>query len=299
VATQPDTHPSTPSRVDSPQSTDPLPPIDYAARWRALVAGRDAQRGAGYRDGDAVRDPWRNRADRFAAYSDRLPEDDPLFARLRALVRPSDTILDVGAGAGRYALPLARLARSVVAVEPSPAMRHHLEARIAAEAVDNITVVPTAWPDAVVELADIVLCAHVVYGVREIAPFMQAIDAHTRRACLVAIRVDQHPGLGELTAALYGTPHLRQPALLDLYPLLADLGIVADVQTYPAAGSFRFVDRDAALAHYRDRLHVPPGTPAEATLRALLATHLIQDPDGRYRWPGPLPRNAVVTWTKG
>ncbi len=69
-------------------TTDILAPIDWAARWRALVGGRDTQRGADYRDGDPARDPWRGRADRFAAYSDRLPDDDPLFARLRALMRP-------------------------------------------------------------------------------------------------------------------------------------------------------------------------------------------------------------------
>ena len=142
------------------------------------------------------------------------------------------------------------------------------------------------------------LCAHVVYGVREIAPFMQALDCHALRACLVAIRVDQHPGLGELSAALNGAAHLRQPALLDLYPLLADLGIVADVQTFPATGSFRFADWEAAVTHYRDRLHVPPDSPAEATLRAAVANRLTRDPDGRWRWPGPLPRNAIVSWSR-
>src|SRR5690348_9922500 len=107
--------------------------IDWAGRWRALIADRDTQRGVAHRDGDPERDPWTSRAARFAAYSGGLPDDDPLFLRLRAIVRPDDTVLDVGAGAGRYALPLAGLARRVVAVEPSPAMRRHLEARIAAE----------------------------------------------------------------------------------------------------------------------------------------------------------------------
>ena len=160
---------------------DPLAPIDYAARWRALVAGRDEQRGAGYRDGDAERDPWRSRADRFATYSERLPDDDQLFARLRAEVRPEDTILDVGAGAGRYTVPLARLARRVVAVEPSPAMLGHLGARIAAAGADNVAVVGAAWPDAEVEPADVVLCSHVVYGVREIVMFDETFTIGKKR----------------------------------------------------------------------------------------------------------------------
>ncbi len=280
--------------------TDILAPIDWAARWRALVGGRDAQRGADYRDGDAARDPWRGRADRFAAYSDRLPNDDPLFARLRALIGPDDTVLDVGAGAGRYALPLARIARQVVAVEPSPAMRRHLAERVAAAKIDNLALVPAAWPTGAAEVApaDIVLCAHVVYGVREIVPFVQALDRHTRRACLIAIRVDQHPGLADIATALFGAPPVRQPALLDLYPLLADLGIVADVQTSPATGSFRFADHEQAVAHYRDRLRIAPASPTEAHLRALLAERLIQDQHDHWRWPGPLPHTAIISWHK-
>lgn len=269
---------------------------DPAAHWRALVAGRDSQRGTVQRDGDPARDPWSSRADRFAAYSGALPDDDPLLLRLRAAVRPGDTILDVGAGAGRYAIPLAGLARAVVAVEPSPAMRRHLAARLAAAGVDNVTVVGAAWPDAEIAPADVALCAHVVYGVREILPFLRALDARTRRLCLIAIRVEQHPGLRELAREVLHEDRVRQPALLDLYNALAALGIAADVQIGPASTGFRFADHAEAAEHYANRLRLPASSSEETRLRAILSARLVQGQDGRWRWPGPAPRNALVSW---
>lgn len=271
----------------------------WADHWRDLVAGRDSQRGTDQRDGDPARDPWAaGRADRFASYSKSRPDDDPLFVRLRAAVRPDDTVLDVGAGAGRYAAFLATLAREVVAVEPSPAMRRHLAERLTAANARNVTVIGAAWPADDVAPADVTICSHVVYGVREIAPFLRALDRHTRRLCLISIRVDQHPGITELSRALFGEERVRQPALLDLYGALMDLGIAADVQIIPASSGFRFADHDEATAHFRDRLRIPPASPTEAQLRTLLAADLIQEPDGRWRWPTPSPRNAIVSWAK-
>jgi len=272
--------------------------IDWAGRWRALIAGRDDQRGETGRDGDPRRDPWRGRAERFAAYSAALPDDDPLLLRLRAAVGPADMVLDVGAGTGRYALPLAGLARRVVAVEPSPAMRRHLEDRIAAAGIGNITVTAAAWPDAEVAPAEVTVCAHVVYGVREIAPFLRALDHHTTRLVLIAIRVDQHPGLLALARDLFGEERVRQPALLDLYNALAEIGIAADVQITPASSGFRFADHEAAFAHYRDRLRLPPDGPTAERLRAILAERLLREEDGHWRWPEPPPRNAIVSWAK-
>ena len=91
---------------------------------------------------------------------------------------------------------------------------------------------------------------------------------------------------------------MRQPTLLDLYNALAEIGIIADVQILPASGGFRFADHEAALAHYRDRLRIPSGGATEAQLRAVLSEQLVQGDDGRWRWPGQLPRNAIVSWAK-
>ncbi len=65
-------------------------------------------------------DHWRPYAARFRA--DPRRTDDPLVNRLAGELSPQQTLIDVGAGGGRLALPLALRCRKVVAVEPSQSM---------------------------------------------------------------------------------------------------------------------------------------------------------------------------------
>ena len=263
-------------------------PTTWADHWRDLVAGRDSQRGTDQRDGDPTRDPWAQSRRSFRHVQQGTARTMIRSSCACALPcgprTPSSMSVRVRVA---MPLPLATLAREVIAVEPSPAMRRHLAERLTAENARNITVVGAAWPADDVAPADVTICSHVVYGVREIAPFLRALDGHTRRLCLISIRVDQHPGITELSRALFGEERVRQPALLDLYGALLELGIAADVHIIPASGGFRFANPDEAIAHFRDRLRIPPDSPTEAHLRTLLAADLIQEPDGRWRWPTP------------
>ena len=82
--------------------------------------------------------------------ADPTRTDDPLLAALLALVRPGDTWLDVGAGAGRFALPLARAldpsGGSVVALDVSPSMLEALEEIAEDYAIENVRTVESRWP---------------------------------------------------------------------------------------------------------------------------------------------------------
>src|SRR5829696_8994740 len=116
----------------------------------------------------------------------------------------NETWLDIGAGAGRYALPLALRVREVIAVEPSPSMRRALRTGMGEHGIGNLRVVPGAWPAALDELgelpaADVSLIAHVGYDIEAIGPFLDAMEAATRRRC-VAILTDR-PRRGEGRAA--------------------------------------------------------------------------------------------------
>ena len=73
--------------------------------------------------------------------------DDPVLNRLRRAVSPATTVLDVGGGAGRYALPLALACKEVIVVEPDPGMVRTLREQVARHRTENITIVEEKWQD--------------------------------------------------------------------------------------------------------------------------------------------------------
>jgi xanthine dehydrogenase accessory factor len=68
------------------------------------------------------------------------------------LAEPEDRWLDIGAGAGRYALPLAAHVAEVIAVEPSVSMRNALRTGKEEHGIDNLRIVAGAWPAALAGL---------------------------------------------------------------------------------------------------------------------------------------------------
>jgi 2-polyprenyl-3-methyl-5-hydroxy-6-metoxy-1,4-benzoquinol methylase len=84
-------------------------------------------------------DRWEPLSSFFKA--DPRRTDDIEVNRLAQEVTPATTLLDVGAGAGRLALPLALRCKQVTVVEPSPSMGetlHHLAAEVG---IANVTLV--------------------------------------------------------------------------------------------------------------------------------------------------------------
>src|SRR5437667_9425258 len=78
--------------------------------------------------------------------ADPRRRDDPSLEALRALVRASDTVVDIGAGGGRLALPLALETRQVIAIDPSEGMLSVLREGMAEHDISNIEVINGRWP---------------------------------------------------------------------------------------------------------------------------------------------------------
>src|SRR5438270_582726 len=78
----------------------------------------------------------------------------------------SDTVLDVGAGAGRYSLPVASMVRRLTAIEPSAGMRASFAEELERRGITNVDIVADSWEDARVEQHDVAMVANVLYFVR-------------------------------------------------------------------------------------------------------------------------------------
>ena len=135
-------------------------------RWKELVQAEHAQSERMRGSVPPPEDHWRPYAQQFKA--DPRRPGDALVDRLLEEVGPHHTLLDVGAGGGRLALPLATRCAHVVAVEPSPSMGAVLQQQAREAGISNVTLVESGWVEADVEAADIVLCTHVLYVVAEI-----------------------------------------------------------------------------------------------------------------------------------
>src|ERR1700693_5345909 len=141
--------------------------IDWEQLWRSLVAERSAAAGS-----HSNPSYWDRRAPSYARSTQaRAAESIDVLA---PYLSPRKTLIDVGAGAGRHALPLAERLEWVTAVEPSEGMLSQMPPR------DNITVVASNWEDAAVAPADLVICCHVMYGIEEPIPFITKMGRSAR-----------------------------------------------------------------------------------------------------------------------
>ena len=157
---------------------------DWTAHWRNLVEARQAEAEAA---GAGQRGYWNRRAAGFKA-SLQGRSDDPFLDFLEPWLSPRKTVLDVGAGWGRHALPLASRVDWVTAIEPAEGMRELLEPAA------NLTVIASAWEDAEAAPADLVICCHVLYGVAEVASFLLKLETSARERVFVYMR-DRPPPL--------------------------------------------------------------------------------------------------------
>ncbi|MCK9581436.1 MAG: class I SAM-dependent methyltransferase [Methanoregula sp.] len=257
-------------------------PPSFLEQWRALKLAHCAIPNYG----NSTRF-WGNRKKIQTVYTkSNKGHDEKTNARLAAMNIPDGSrVLDIGAGPGTYAIPLAKRGCKVTVVEPSPVMRELLATRMKKEKVKTITVIPKRWEDVVP--ADLV------------APFDAVI------ASFSLTMMDMEEALAKMHAICQGTVHLywflTSPAWAqvnrDLWPhlhggtfpgeptadwlwqILYEMGIYASIQPESQVSISRYANIDEAIDEFRQRLNCT--TPAhEETVRNYLRVVLRQDGDG-------------------
>jgi SAM-dependent methyltransferase len=214
--------------------------------------------------------------------ADPRRRDEPTLEALRELVQPTDVVLDIGAGGGRYALPLALVAREVVAIEPSDAMRRVLGEGMAEHDIRNIRAVNGRWPaDAGEVSGDVALMSHIGYDVEDIGPFLDALDTAARRA-RIAVLLSQPPPTeaDRFWPLIHGVERAALPSLPEFLALLLARGRLFEVRLVDRSPQ-SYEQPDQALAWLRQQLWTAPGSPKDLLLQRL-ARERLQERDGRF-----------------
>ena len=277
--------------------TDRVSAVD---RWHALVEGRKRQMDGAYAClGRDSSDFWARRAPRYLGYANVAVGESPLVRRVRSLLPAGGAVLDVGAGTGRYTLPIARFAGAIIAVEPSEDMSGRLADDAAAAGIGNITILPTGWLEsaATTDVADVVLCTHVLYPHADIEAWIRSLDARARVAVVLELMADwaEPPVLLALWERLHGEARIPQPTYFDVYAVLHEMGIPANVEVYDAGASsfWQFPTIDDAVDAAREHLILSTSPEMDSVLREGLTECLVRNGDG---WVLQSHRVAATVW---
>jgi molybdenum cofactor cytidylyltransferase len=275
------------------------------AAWAERVHANNAQVER-YREVPDGRDFYAPVTGLFRA--DPTRTDDPALDALLAHVRPGETWLDIGAGAGRFALPIARaLAPSggrVIALDPSEGMLDALLEVQAEHGVTDVEVVQDRWPpsDGSVDRfrSDVALIAHVSYDIAPIGPFLAAMEAAADRLCIAVLMERQPSSIADVCwPPVWGETRVALPALPEFIELLRAHGRSPAVERILRQPR-RFSSRDELSAFLRRQLWVEEGSDADERFLRALAPLVVEHEDGSIGLQGqqPLPI-GVVTWVPG
>jgi len=208
------------------------------------------------------------------------------------------TVLDIGAGPGTLAVPLARRGCRVTAVEPSAPMRRALREHALREGV-TVAIIEEPWetvnPTAFTGPFDVVIASYSLMMV-DLRAALQKMHA----VCSGRVHLFwplTPPGGREIERALWlaihGAEYPPEPMADCVWNVLFQMGIMATLEAEFTRFDQPFRDLDEAVADISERLNCPGE--AETILRSTLGGLLPRSADGVYR----LDRsgwNAAIHW---
>ncbi|MBT0732803.1 class I SAM-dependent methyltransferase [Methanoculleus bourgensis] len=273
--------------------------IDWNELWKVIHAS-SPEHAARDRDPAAV---WDKRA---AAYRRATRGEKGATEQELAVLdlRPEDTVLDVGAGTGRLAVPIARIVAHVTALDPSGGMLSILREQMAAAGLTNYSTVTMRWEDAIIgqdiEPHDVVIAAFSL-GFYDLTAALEKLDAAALRAVYLFWHAGEWRGPGEM--ALYRAVLGEEAAMRKGYPdyiypvnILHDAGIYPNVRIYHAGKdtvyeSVEEAARTWAARHSPDQEDLTP-------IREYFDRVLSRNESGKYVETTVRP-SAAVWWVKG
>jgi hypothetical protein len=203
-------------------------------------------------------------------------------ADLEMLLQPDWRLLDIGAGPGNLAIPLAKRCAHVTAVEPAAGMRAVFEQRLKEEPSGNIDLVPKTWDeiDPSLDLKPPYHLTIVSYalGMFDLKAAIDKMMAVTSRQMIVYWHASEQAGDVDalhLWPLLHHKAYTPVPKCDILFNLLYSMAIYPEVRVISSESCTLYDSFQAALEDYCARFKAQSSAQAEI-VRAYLSECLVK-----------------------
>jgi SAM-dependent methyltransferase len=236
-----------------PAESDP----DWNAIWRKRQELHESSKIA-----DDPSHNWskKENAERYDSNA-RSEYDERVKTTIASLnVTKDERVLDIGAGPGTLAIPLAPFVREITAVEPGAGMVEVLLSNAERQGIKNISCVQKTWED--VDISRDLRCPYDVviaslsltmHDIREALRKMDVASSDSVHLFWFADMPFWERMYADLWEPLHGRPYHPGPKADCLFGVLYQMGIHADVTMLPLAKEYRFGSREEMTGFFHKR----------------------------------------------
>jgi ubiquinone/menaquinone biosynthesis C-methylase UbiE len=205
----------------------------------------------------------RENAERYDSTS-RIEYDERIERTIHGLdIKKKSWVLDIGAGPGTLAIPLASRVKEITAIEPGEGMTAILSERMKKDGITTITIIRKRWED-IIPANDLagqydVVIASLSLTMEDIRLALRKMDAVSRGSVYLFWFVDMpfwERMYADLWEPLHGLPYYPGPKADCLFGVLYQMGIYANVEMRPLKKEYRFTTKDEMIAFFRRRFNV-------------------------------------------
>ena len=246
---------------------------DAVDRWHSQVRRHHSQSIAAQQNFDPNQDFWEGMAQNFK--DDPFRKGDPVIDRLEQEFAECRTLVDIGGGAGRLALPLSLSREAVTVVDSSKSMLLELQDSCEEAKIENVSSVFGLWEDAVIDIHEGALCSHVTYGIENIGKFLENVNQYaSKRVVIIAFMKSPQAHLESLWREVHEEERVHLPGVPELMDVLWQLGIAPELNIIEHLGPHIYGSEKDAISDLRRRLYVNQGTRKDEILTRVLKSDL-------------------------
>jgi SAM-dependent methyltransferase len=239
-----------------PLSTDP----DWNEIWKVRQVLHESSK---LQDDPSHNWNKRENAERYDCTS-RSEYDERVLTTINGLdITKESRVLDIGAGPGTLAIPLAPRVKEITAIEPGEGMTAILSERMKKDEISHIFIIRKRWED-IIPANDLagqydVVIASLSLTMEDIGLSLRKMDAVSRGSVYLFWFVDMpfwERMYADLWEPLHGLPYYPGPKADCLFGVLYQMGIYANVEMLPLKKEYRFTTKDELTAFFRKRFNV-------------------------------------------
>ena len=211
---------------------------------------------------------------------------------------PEYTVLDVGAGTGRLAIPIAKRVKTVTAIDPSKGMLACLRENMEKEEVKNVVCINKRWEDVElgvdVEPHDVVIASHSL-AMLDMQEALAKMDASAKKYVYIFTFAGRWMD-GGLWEKIHGETHPSWSDYIYLCNILHDMGIYANVEIGDSEYEQRYGSLNEAVSKMKETYDLP--SEKEGILRKHLSEILVEDESDGTLCLKRKSKSAMIWWSR-